>query len=222
MDHTEKYLEIKKRFEANRDSENAEKMSKYMRNKFKFYGLSAPKRKQIYTDILKEEKKNKCIDWQLLDKCYEDEHREFQYFVSDYLLALNKYINFEDINKVKRYIKEKQWWDTIDFMDKVIGETGLRDKRVDELMIEWSVDDDFWIRRIAIDFQLGRKERTNTELLEKIIVNNLGSDEFFINKAIGWSLRDYSKTNADWVRNFINKYSEKMNSLSIREGSKYI
>ena len=61
-------------------------------------------------------------------------------------------------------------------------------------MLEWSLDEDFWLRRIAIDHQLGRKEKTNTELLEKILVNNLGSREFFINKAIGWSLRDYSKT----------------------------
>lgn len=62
-------------------------------------------------------------------------------------------------------------------------------------MLEWSTDEDFWVRRIAIDHQLCRKERTNTELLEKILVNNFGSSEFFINKAIGWSLRDYSKTN---------------------------
>lgn len=112
--------------------------------------------------------------------------------------------------------------DTIDFLDRVIGEIGLRDNRVNEVMLTWSKDDDFWIRRVAIDHQLCRKEKTNTELLEKILVNNFGSDEFFINKAIGWALRDYSKTNPEWVRKFINKYKDKMNSLSIKEGSKYI
>ena len=89
-------------------------------------------------------------------------------------------------------------------------------------MLEWSKDKDFWIRRIAIDHQLGRKEKTNTELLEKIIINNFGSDEFFINKAIGWALRDYSKTNPEWVKDFINKYKSKMDKLSIKEASKYI
>ena len=67
-----------------------------------------------------------------------------------------------------------------------------------------------------------RKEKTNTELLEKILVNNFGRDEFFINKAIGWALRDYSKTNPLWVREFINKYKDKMSNLSIKEASKYI
>jgi len=89
-------------------------------------------------------------------------------------------------------------------------------------MLKWSVDEDFWVRRVAIDHQLGRKEKTNTDLLEKILTNNFGSKEFFINKAIGWALRDYSKTNPDWVRYFIGKYKNKMDKLSIREGSKYI
>lgn len=110
----------------------------------------------------------------------------------------------------------------IDCFDSVIGEIGLRDSRVDELMLVWSKEEDFWLRRIAIDHQLNRKEKTNKELLEKIIVNNLGSSEFFINKAIGWSLREYSKTNPAWVKNFINRYKDKLDKLSIREASKYI
>lgn len=82
--------------------------------------------------------------------------------------------------------------------------------------------DDFWLRGIAIDHQLMRKEKTNTELLTQILVNNLGSTEFFINKAIGWALREYSKTNPSWVRNFIDVHRENMSKLSISEASKYI
>ena len=217
-----KYLEIKKQFEQNEDKEKATAMAKYMRNLFEFYGIPTPRRKEIYKEFLKEEKKTKKVDWDFLDKCYEDKHREFQYLVSDYLIMMNKFLTYEDVPKIKKYIKQKQWWDTIDFLDRVIGEIGLRDNRVNEVMLTWSKDDDFWIRRVAIDHQLCRKEKTNTELLEKILVNNFGSDEFFINKAIGWALRDYSKTNPTWVKEFINKYKDKMNRLSIREGSKYI
>ena len=67
-----------------------------------------------------------------------------------------------------------------------------------------------------------RKDKTNTNLLEQKIVNSFGSDEFFINKAIGWSLRNYSRTNLVWVINFIIKYRTLMNKLSIKEASKYI
>lgn len=89
-------------------------------------------------------------------------------------------------------------------------------------MLEWSVSDNIWLKRVSIDFQHKYKDKTNTELLEKIIYNNLGSNEFFVNKAIGWSLRDYSKVNPEWVKGFLDKYKEQLSALSIKEASKYL
>lgn len=89
-------------------------------------------------------------------------------------------------------------------------------------MLEWSRDEDFWLRRLAIEHQLLQKEETDVQLLEQILVNNLDQFEFFINKAIGWALRDYSKTNPDWVLEFIEKYKDRLSKLSIKEGSKYL
>ena len=218
----DKYLEIKRLFEINEDKENAIKMSNYMRNMFDFYGIPTPKRKEIYKELFKEEKKLRKIDWEFLDKCYEDNHREFQYLVYDYLLLMKKYTVYEDINKIEKYILTKSWWDTIDFLCKVIGDIGLRDLRVKDLMIKWSKSSNIWIRRTAIEHQLNLKENTDPILLEKIIINCFGSDEFFINKAIGWALREYSKTNPEWVKEFIEKYNDKMDNLSIKEASKYI
>ncbi len=218
----DKYLEIKKIFESREDKENAAAMSKYMRNLFDFYGLSASKRKEVYKDFIKAEKKAKMIDWEFLDKCYEDKHREFQYLVYDYLLATKQYVSFEDIPKIKKYIINKPWWDTIDFLCKIIGDVGLRDSRVKDLMIDWSKSENIWLKRTAIEHQLGLKDKTDTELLERVIVNSFGSDEFFVNKAIGWALRDYSRTDPEFVKDFINKHKDEMNSLSIKEASKYI
>ena len=218
----EKYFEIKTAFEENRNNENAISMSKYMRDMFKYYGISTPVRKSIYKKLLKEEKSSAIIDWELLDKCYEDEYREFQYFVMDYLSLMQKNLTYDDVPKIKKYIKTKQWWDTIDGFDRIIGDIAFTDNRINGLMLEWSKDDDFWVRRIAIDHQLCRKEKTDADLLEKIVVNNFGSKEFFINKAIGWSLRDYSKTDPAWVRNFICRHKDKMDKLSIKEAGKYI
>ena len=218
----EKYIKLKEKFELHANPENALAMKKYMRDLFEFYGIPTPERKSLYGDFLKEEKKKRVIDWELLDMCYEDNHREFQYFVYDYLLAMKKYVTYEDINRIKKYILSKSWWDTIDFLCKVIGDIGLRDKRVKDLMQEWSKDDNIWIKRTAILHQLGLKEKTDTILLAKILVNNFNSNEFFVNKAIGWALREYSKTNHIWVQEFINKYQSEMHSLSIKEASKYI
>lgn len=86
-------------------------------------------------------------------------------------------------------------------------------------MLEWSKDEDFWVRRIAIDHPLCKKEKTNTKLLEAILVNNFSSNEFFISKAIGWSLRDYSEANSELVKAFVEKYKEKWtNNVELMNG----
>ncbi|MBS7578067.1 MULTISPECIES: DNA alkylation repair protein [unclassified Enterococcus] len=217
------YQELIHQFEQQANSERAIQMSKYMRHQFKFYGIQTPIRKKIYQSDLKEAKKNKIIDWQLLQTAFENPHRECQYFVIDYLARLQAYLKYEDIDSYLFYfVKHKQWWDTIDGFDRVIGNIGLKDSRVDQLMLSWSLADDIWLRRIAIDHQLLRKERTNTDLLSQIIINNLNQTEFFINKAIGWSLREYSKTDKAWVRNFIIQNTLGLSKLSIREASKYL
>lgn len=86
-------------------------------------------------------------------------------------------------------------------------------------MLEWSKEEDFWVRRIAIDHQLCRKKKTNTKLLEAISVNNFGSNEFFISKAIGWSLRDYSEANYELVKKFVERCKEKWtNNVGLMNG----
>ncbi len=218
----EKYESLKQCFDSLADKDKAAPMSAYMRNQFKFYGIQANERKIILKELIKSDKKAGVIDWELLDLCFGDEHREFQYFVIDYLKALKRYLTFNDIPRLYRYIKNKQWWDTIDSLDRIIGSIAFIDDRIDGLMLKWSEDNDFWIRRVAIDHQIGRKDKTNEELLKAILINNFGSKEFFINKAIGWSLREYSKTNPRWVGRFIDTYRSRMAPLSIREASKYL
>ncbi len=217
-----KYSEIKTLFEASAQPDTARSMSDYMRGQFPFYGIPAPKRKQLCRELLKQEKKNKQIDWDFLNECCENVHREFAYLVIDYLQLLQSCITYDDVPTIRKFIQTRPWWDTIDGFDSIVGDIAFVDGRIPDLMLEWSRDDDFWIRRIAIDHQLCRREKTDPALLEQIIVNNFGSDEFFINKAIGWSLREYSKTDPEWVRNFIARYEHQMNRLSVREASKYL
>lgn len=217
------YYEIlKKQMESHADPLQAKKMAAYMKNHFLFYGIPSPKRKALYKDFLKEEKTKKIVDWELLDQCFEDKHREFQYFACDYLVALAFYIPFEELDRIKAYIQKGNWWDTTDALDQVIGKIGLRDTRIKQAMILWSRSDELWIKRAAIDHQLLYKEKTDTQLLETILLNGLGSNEFFINKAIGWALRQYSKTNPRMVESFIKQHHAALSSLTIKEASRYL
>jgi hypothetical protein len=205
-----------------KNEEQAQKMSKYMLNKFEYIGIKTPERRKIFKNFFKEYKNEEKIDWEFVNKCWENKYREFQYVAADYLKNMKDKLTIDDIPKFKRLILEKSWWDTIDNLDMTIGALALKDSNVNKILLEWSLDENIWLKRIAIDHQLLRKEKTNTELLEKILKNNLGQTEFFINKAIGWALRDYSKTNPEWVKNFIEKNKENMAKLSIKEASKYL
>ena len=216
------YKILKKQMESHANPLQAKKMAAYMKNHFLFYGIPSPNRKALYKDFLKEEKIKKIVDWALLDQCFEDEHREFQYFACDYLVALAFYIPFEELDRIKAYIQKGNWWDTTDALDQVIGKIGLIDTRIKQAMILWSRSDELWIKRAAIDHQLLYKEKTDTQLLETILLNGLGSNEFFINKAIGWALRQYSKTNPRWVESFIKQHHAALSSLTIKEASKYL
>jgi 3-methyladenine DNA glycosylase AlkD len=112
-------------------------MAAYMRNLFLFYGIPTPKRRAICREFLKEEKRKRIIDWDLLDECYEDEHREVQHFVIDYLVAMQKFLIFDDIPCIKQYLKAKRWWDTIDGLAGIIGKIPSADERLSELMPYW-------------------------------------------------------------------------------------
>ena len=215
-------LEIIDSLEARADNARALDMSKYMKNKFEFFGVGAKERNEIWKPYFKEAKKTKKIDWEFIEICFKHEKRECQYTAAYYLKYMQNSLSEDDIPKLKELVLTKSWWDTVDILDKVIGSIIYNNKKLYSIMLEWSEDDNIWLRRVAIDHQLLRKEHTDIKLLEKILINNLNHKEFFVNKAIGWALRDYSKTNPLWVRNFIEVHKENMASLSIREASKYL
>ena len=217
-----KLLDLITDFEENRNELLAESMSKYMQDKFRFLGIRGATRTEIYKKYFPDARKTKIIDWDFVESCWNKEEREFQYVVVYYLKAMQKFLKREDISKLKYLIVTKSWWDTVDLLAKVIGSLVIRIEGYDQIMLEWSKDSNIWLRRVAILYQLSLKDKVDEIILDKILVNNLGDNEFFINKAVGWALRDYSKYNPEWVREFIKKNKDNMANLSIREAIKYI
>lgn len=209
-------------FEENRNELLAESMSKYMQDKFRFLGIRGATRTEIYKKYFPDTRKTKIIDWDFVESCWNKEEREFQYVVVYYLKAMQKFLKREDISKLKYLIVTKSWWDTVDLLAKVIGSLVIRIEGYDQIMLEWSKDSNIWLKRVAILYQLSLKDKVDKQVLDRILENNLGDNEFFINKAVGWALRDYSKYNPEWVREFIKKNKDNMANLSIREASKYI
>ena len=213
--------DLVKELKAVANPDGAVAMTAYMKNKFEFLGVKTPARRKLAKAFFKPQT-DLVIDWNFINEAWNYPYRELQYVALDYLEIRKKLLAPSDLPRLKKLAQTKSWWDTIDFLDRLVGSIIARFPETKEIILAWSCDEDIWLRRLAIDHQLLRKEETDTELLEKILVNNLGQAEFFINKAIGWALRDYSKTNPDWVRDFIERYRAEMAALSIREGSKYL
>ncbi len=207
--------------EENKNSEQAVKMAAYMQNKFVLLGIPKPKLKEIIKPYIKEGKKNE-LNWKFIDICWKKNYREAQYVAIEYLGSLIKLLTDNDLPRLKKLIVTKSWWETADSIDEIVGSIIFKNKQLEKEMLEWSKDENIWLRRVSIDFQQKYKEKTNQKILEQIIVNNFGTDEFFINKAVGWSLREYSKINKKWVKDFINRYKNQLHKLSIKEASKYL
>lgn len=201
--------------------EDAIHMKAYMKDQFEFLGVKTPVRRKL-SKVFFKKNSSLAIDWKFIHQAWDNPYREMQYVVLDYLQLKQKALTPSDLPKIKKLAQTKPWWDTIDFLCRSVGYISLHYPETKKIVLDWSRDKDFWLRRIAIEHQLLQKEETDVQLLEQILINNLNQTEFFINKAIGWALRDYSKTNPDWMLEFIEKYKDKLSKLSIKEGSKYL
>lgn len=203
------------------NADDARAMKAYMRGRFEFLGVKTPARRKAAKAFFKKHG-GADIDWRFVRQAWEHPFREMQYAALDYLETRKNLLRPGDLPQLKKLAQSKSWWDTIDFLDRLTGGIIAGFPETRPVILQWSRDEDIWLRRLAIDHQLLRKDQTDQHLLEQILVNNLNQTEFFINKAIGWALRDYSKTNPEWVKNFIRQHHGKMAPLSIREASKYL
>ena len=201
------------------NSDKAIEMAAYMKNQFDFLGIPTPLRRKFCKPFFKDETLQ-APDWDFVEDCWANPYREMQYVATDYLNSLIEQLTPRDLSRIELLITRKSWWDTIDALDKVIGGIFLNFPEIRPQLIRWSQHDNIWLRRVAIDCQLSLKQQTDKALLSEIIQNNFGQSEFFINKAIGWALREYGKTNPDWGKNFVQQYKEKMAPLSVREALK--
>ncbi|KRN11086.1 DNA alkylation repair protein [Liquorilactobacillus mali] len=197
-------------------------MAAYMKNKFFFVGVKTPERKRQSKELLKVSKKMPLKELiQVIDELYQRSEREYQYVAIDISFANVKRFSFTEMKFLTQYVTQKAWWDSVDAWRKVFGKYVQlypdEKRRLFELFYK---QDNFWMRRISILLQLLEKETMDKELLTLAILYDQHTDEFFIQKAIGWALRNYSKFDSAWVKNFIEEYP--LHKLATREASIYL
>jgi len=217
-------IPLKTLFEQNANPNQAVPMKKYMRDQFEYLGIQTPKSVALQKEFYAEHGLPEITDLDLiLRDLWMLPQREFQYVAVGLLGKCDKQIPVKFIKIIEYLIVTKSWWDTVDSIAG--GIVGIHFKRFPDVrekyLAKWRSSDNFWLRRTTILFQLGYKQETDFDLLCEIIRENLGSKEFFINKAIGWSLRQYARIDPKAVKKFVNATKE-LNPLSRREALKHL
>lgn len=195
----------------------------YLQNQFELYGLPTPLRKEIQKPfLLKENLPNKKELPHIITELWSKPQREFQYFAIDLNRKYLKKIEFQDIELFELMITNKSWWDTVDLITtNLVGNYfKLFPEQIIPITKIWMESDNIWLQRTCLIFQLKYKEEIDTDLLTDYILQLKDTKEFFINKAIGWILREYTRTNPEWVIDFVNKHE--LSNLSKREALKLI
>jgi 3-methyladenine DNA glycosylase AlkD len=215
----EQYIqELEKAFNEKANAEIAEAQSAYLKNLFPLIGLKTPVRREIQKPFLvKAYLPSKAEAETIARKLWAKPEREYHYFAQELLYKYKKQFEVKDIELFEFMASHNSWWDTVDMIaTKLMGEYFKRfPEEIEDNINRWLVSGNMWLQRCTILFQLKYKKDTDTTLLARVINSLLGSKEFFINKAIGWILREYGKTNPEWVLAFVENTN--LEPLSRRE-----
>jgi 3-methyladenine DNA glycosylase AlkD len=202
---------------AEADSERAPAMRAYMRDQFDFMGVGTAQRRATCRTLLKTLKGASLLEH--ARALWELPQREYQYVALDLLAMHWKELDIDDIPALMELVQDKSWWDTVDSLAGIIGDV-LRYRH--DYMDDALKHNNFWVRRIALLHQLGWRGKTDQDRLFEYSLALAHEKEFFIQKAIGWALRDYARHAPNEVRIFTHKQKERLAPLSFREANKHL
>jgi 3-methyladenine DNA glycosylase AlkD len=216
-------LPLSEIFQLNTNTDIAFYMKKYMKGQYEYFGIKSPERREIKKEFLQKYGLPEQLILPVLVKdCWELPQREFQYFIMEVLERTAKKAEPNRMELYEFMIMNKSWWDTVDYIASNL--VGVHFKQYPELISpttkKWMDSGNIWLQRTSLLFQLKYKRKTDVALMSDYIKRLQGSKEFFINKAIGWALRQYSRIDEQGVREFV--AATPLQPLSAREALKWL
>lgn len=210
------------------DPAKAPAMQAYMKSAMPFHGVSTPILRTVARSVFAEVRLGTAAQWrsQVLALWRGARFREERY--AALLLAGDRraepFQTYATMPLYEEMIVTGAWWDYVDdIAAHRVGSILAREPaRMRRKMLAWAASDDLWKRRTAILCQLGLKEGTDRRLLYACIEPSLPSNEFFLQKAIGWALRQYARTEPAAVRLYVRVQGERLSRLSRREALKHL
>jgi 3-methyladenine DNA glycosylase AlkD len=214
---------LQKRFEQHANAKDAVGMKAYMLHQFEFYGIKTPIRRKIDKDFAKANPiASEAELTQIIHALFELPQREFHYFAIELLGHYKQIWTPSIINTIEFCLTTNSWWDSVDHVAIECFPYYFKTfpKTLNVVTNKWNKSPHIWLQRSSIMFQKTFKQSTDKDLLSRYILNCTASKEFFVQKAIGWALREYAKTNPKWVKSFVAEYQQQLPALSKREALK--
>ena len=205
--------------------DKAREMAAYMKTDMPFYGIQKPARAVLQRELKKRFKPTSEEEYRsaVLD-LWTQPHREEKYVAIFVARTYKTWITPACLDLYEQLLREGAWWDFVDeICVNLVGQLHREHRsEIQPIMDQWIDDHDRWIRRSAILCQLKHKAETDEEVLFSYCLQRCHETEFFIRKAIGWALREYSKTAPEAVAWFLQENQDQLSGLSFREGAKHL
>ena len=199
-----------------------------MKSAIPYRGVTLPEVRRITKAALREHpvRNQQDLITTVSDLWDNADYREERYAALT-VLQVPRHRSWRDLTLLPLYehlVVTGRWWDLVDDLaSHSIGEL-LRAYPAEAapVMRAWASDGDLWRRRASLICQVGAKSETDQVLLADIITSAVDERDFFVRKGIGWALRDYARTDPDWVRAFVAQHADQLSPLSIREATKHL
>jgi 3-methyladenine DNA glycosylase AlkD len=205
--------------------EKAVGMAAYMKTDMPFYGVQKPARVGILRELVARFPVEDRAGYERsVLELWTLPHREEKYLAIGVARHHERFVMVESLPLYRRLIVEGAWWDFVDEVAmRLVGAVLLSDRTtVTPTIRSWGADEDMWLRRSAIISQVAHKSATDQELLFELCERMAHEREFFIRKAIGWALREHSKTYPEAVWGFALGHRDVLSGLSFREATKHL
>ena len=220
--------DLRKALEGAGDPARAEQQRAYLKSEMALYGVGVPETRRLarraagaHAELWTEATTWEAALQRLWDGAAHREERYAALAIIRSKLSTSHAGRMESLALYEHFLRTGQWWDLVDETSHAVGLVVREHPAAAARMRVWATDPDMWVRRSAIICQLQHKADTDLDLLTAVIEPNQKDSEFFIRKAIGWALRDYARTDGDWVRAFVQAHPD-LSPLSRREALKHL
>jgi 3-methyladenine DNA glycosylase AlkD len=216
---------IRRELRAQADPERATGMQAYMKSSMPYLGVPVPSVRRLTRAAAVRQPPPDLDDLrQSASTLWRNaEYREERYAATELTGLRMATGRLELLDLWQEMIVTGAWWDHVDGVAHRIGALLLAHREhMTPLLRDWAREPDRWLRRSSIICQLSLKSRTDILLLQEVITVNAADPEFFVRKAIGWALREYARTDPDWVRSFVTDRADVLSPLSRREALKHL